>query len=468
MVGPGLPVMRIRWMMLGLGLMGLAGAQEALAANLDPSNSGVEGAARAWNPAVLIEAGAGQAYSPQIATDAHGNAIAVWRQYDGSGNRVWANRYLAGAGWGTAAIIQNRADPVSPPLNPPQIAMDANGNAFVVWEEFDAGSTSLTSIRARPYIVGQGWGAVQLIESGADTAYAPQVGMDANGNAIVVWAQASFGLYRTRANRYVAGTGWGSDVRIDNSSFSNYPPQIAMGADGNAVAVWTQYNGTVAANRYTAGSGWNTAVSIAPNSHDPQVAVSPDGFAYVVWVQHDGLFYRIYSKRYRPISGWDGDDEIVDSDLSDVLGYPDVAVDGAGNAFAAWTRNEGGRSAIYVAKHPVLTDWGLTLRIDWDWAGSSGAPQIAVNANGDAFAAWHQRDSLRSNAWACRRLAGEPYWDSAELIETDDTGSAYDPRVVVAPDSAALAVWRQYDGTRDNIWASRIDSDIIFKDGFDQ
>ncbi len=47
-----------------------------------------------WGTAVLIETdNAGSAYSPQIAVDAGGNAWAVWEQSDGTRYSIWANRY---------------------------------------------------------------------------------------------------------------------------------------------------------------------------------------------------------------------------------------------------------------------------------------------------------------------------------------------------------------------------------------
>ena len=38
--------------------------------------------------------------------DNNGNAEAVWIQNDGTYNRMWANRYVAGQGWGTPQEIE--------------------------------------------------------------------------------------------------------------------------------------------------------------------------------------------------------------------------------------------------------------------------------------------------------------------------------------------------------------------------
>lgn len=47
-----------------------------------------------WGTAALIETdNAGNAYSPQIACDTAGNALAVWDQSDGTRLNIWANRF---------------------------------------------------------------------------------------------------------------------------------------------------------------------------------------------------------------------------------------------------------------------------------------------------------------------------------------------------------------------------------------
>ncbi|TPW09101.1 MAG: hypothetical protein FD130_2655, partial [Halothiobacillaceae bacterium] len=46
-------------------------------------------------------------------------------------------------------------------------------------------------------------------------------------------------------------------------------------------------------------------------------------------------------------------------------------------------------------------------------------------------------------------------WGVAGLIETDNAGSASSPQVAIDANGNALAVWHQSDGTRYNIWANR-------------
>jgi hypothetical protein len=417
---------------------------------------------KAWGAAARIESGVRDAYAPQMAMDASGNAFAVWRQdYTDpssgySGYVVWANRYTNGSGWGTAAIINNGyMDSGYPPLYA-QIAMDANGNAIAVWEQYNPGSfggSNISSIWANRYTAGMGWGTAAVIQndvSSTQSAY-PQVAMDANGNAIAVWLQYSTHVWATR---YTVGSGWGTAVRIDSlySSAFPSPPQLAMDANGNAFAVWPQ-GGAIIANRYTAGTGWGTAADIVVTSggYAVQIAMNDNGVAFVVWGQYDSTSssFSVWSKRY--IAGWQPDVQIGFN--LNVNRAPQIAINAAGDGFAVWSQFDGTSYHIYTARHSAATTWDATVRIDSD-TGSAGSPQIAVDANGDAFAVWYQFDGMRYNIWSNRRLAADMGWGTAELIETDNAGSAYDPQVVVDPNGNALSVWRQNDGTRYNIWAN--------------
>jgi hypothetical protein len=47
-----------------------------------------------------------------------------------------------------------------------------------------------------------------------------------------------------------------------------------------------------------------------------------------------------------------------------------------------------------------------------------------------------------------------PSWGTAELIETDNAGDAYNPQIAFDASGNAIAVWNQTDGTRYNIWAN--------------
>lgn len=163
----------------------------------DPGVAGTAGAAggmgdaslaatKAWLSAEPIETnGAGQSLNPQIAIDDDGNAVAISTQSDGTRLRLWSSRFTAGTGW-SAAIPVGSGD--AGDAKNARIVVDASGNALAVWQQSDG---SRDAIWANRYFADIGWiGASVIDDSNADPASAPQISIDAAGNALVVWNQS--------------------------------------------------------------------------------------------------------------------------------------------------------------------------------------------------------------------------------------------------------------------------------------
>ena len=193
-------------------------------------------ATNSWGTATRI----GTGMQPQIVADSTGNGLAVWNLYNGTGS-VWANRYSAATNtWNLAAIslIAGAGSGGSA-----QVAFDSMGNAIALWAEQTG---TRFNIWANRYTTGTGWGTAALIESD-DTGNAadPQIAVDAAGNASVVWYQSDGLRYNIWSNRCIAGSGWGSAALLEALNVGDaLRPQIAIDANGNGVAVWDQHDGS--------------------------------------------------------------------------------------------------------------------------------------------------------------------------------------------------------------------------------
>jgi hypothetical protein len=412
--------------------------------------------AKAWGTAALIETdNAGPAYVPQVAMDGSGNALAVWQQHDGTRFNLWSNRYTAGAGWGVATLIET--DNVSDATEP-AIAVNASGNGLAVWAQHDGAHRNIVANR---YTVGTGWGTAVLIETdNAGNANQPQVVMDANGNGLAVWTQDD-GTYQTvMANRYTAGSGWGTAATIETGIVGDaFEPRIAMGANGNALAVWVQSDGTrlnVWANRYTVGSGWGTAGLIETDNvgdaSSPRIALDANGNGQAVWCQFDGTRFNLVANRYTAGSGW-GTASII-AGVGSGGTTAQIAFDTSGNALAVWLQPDGARYSIWSSRYLAGTGWGTAALIETDNVGDAGSPQVAFDLSGNALAVWGESDGTRINIWTNRYTAGSG-WGTAALLETDNAGDANEPQIAAGVNGQALAVWYQSDGTRSNIWSNR-------------
>lgn len=139
----------------------------------------------------------------------------------------------------------------------------------------------------------------ERIDAGIGSVNSPQIAMDADGNAFAIWTQGG----EIWVNRYfIYGEKWGKPERIDqiDSVSDSESPQIGMGSFGGAVAVWSQQGG-IRANCFD-GISWGMAAQIdaseAGGASNPQLAVNSDGIAFAVWEQTDGTHSSIWVNRF--------------------------------------------------------------------------------------------------------------------------------------------------------------------------
>ena len=435
-------------LVLLIGLLLLCGCGSD--SDSDSDSGGGSGGGSDVSTAELIESDdTGNASIPQIAMDTAGNVIAVWQQSDGTRTNIWANRFN-GTVWGTAELIESDD---TGDASIPQIAVAGAGNAIAVWQQSDGTRTNIWANR----FDGTAWGTAELIESD-DTGNAsiPQIAMDTAGNAIAVWQQSDGTRTNIRANRF-DGTTWGTAELIESDdNGAAWYPQIVVAGAGNAIAIWQQSDGThinIRANRFD-GTAWGTAELIESDDGDasiPQIAMDTAGNAIAVWQQSDGTHINIRANRFEVSTAW-GTAELIESDDGSVLDYQ-IVVAGDGNAIAVWNRSDGTDANIWANRFDGTT-WGTAELIESD-DGNAWYPQIAMAGAGNAIAVWQQSDGTRANIWA-NRFDGTA-WGTAELIESDDTGAAWYPQIAVAGAGNAIAVWQQFDGTRTNICATRLE-----------
>ena len=241
--------------------------------------------AAGWGAVQQVDSAAGGASRPGLAVDASGNATLVWLQQNatGTGADVWANRFVAGTGWGTATMIETNGRDASNPA----VASDAAGNAMAIWVQADDTNpvTNNSAVYSSRFSAGS-WGAATLVKGGAPFAWDGAIAMNASGDAVVVWQEDDgFDGASVWARSYAAGVG-GTPLRIDDQvTVLALSPRIGVDAGGNAVAVWSQ-GGHLWCNQATAATGWGIAADVAPTlsgASQPQLAVDAAGNAIAVW-----------------------------------------------------------------------------------------------------------------------------------------------------------------------------------------
>lgn len=374
----------------------------------------------------------------QIAVEPDGTAIAVWRRGAGSGEvTVQSSVRPAGGTWQAPIDISAPGLDGSATLDRavlgPQLALDARGNAVAVWQRSN-GTSLVVQAAERP--AGGAWKAPVVISApggAGEDAGSPRVAIDPLGSAVAVWHRRDPVTQRSRVQSAVrpAGGSWQPPVAVSALGVDATGARLAIDARGAALALWTgrtdqqSTTGLQSAVRGIDGI-WQAPQDIPGSGATAtfDIAVAPSGEALVLWDRLP-LQPQVLAA-LRPADGsWQ-----TPVGLSTTGFAPTVAVDAGANATAVWGVDGG----VVSATRPAGGDWTPAVSIDAT-AGAS-IPNVVVDRRGDAIAAW--ANDARPGAMVRRRVAGA--WQETIRLSTDGRSPAT-PELALDPNGNALAAW---------------------------
>jgi RTX calcium-binding nonapeptide repeat (4 copies) len=350
------------------------------------------------------------ASSPRIGSDGAGNVVAVWRELAGGSASIRAATRTPGGDWSPSAPISVRAAATEAP----ELAVDRLGNAVAVWHRSN-GRDSVVQAAVRP--AGGQWSAPQDLSPAGELAFNADVAVEA-GRATVVWAaMRDFRSVVRSSTRTISGSWSPAETASDRMS-NAYAPQVAMDDQGNAVASWQWWDGAYlviqAAMRPSAGP-WAAPETLSGTGRDasrPRLAMDAAGNALVGWLRFDGSWTpgQVAS---RPAGGtWE-----PPRNLSERGGRTQglqLALNRRGDAIVLWIQE----GEPWTSYRPAgATQWGSRTTLLSDdfyhyahyWG--SAALEVAVDEEGNTTAV-HQRSfwyKQPGRAWEEGSL-----WDSEE------------------------------------------------------
>lgn len=437
------------------------GLDEALSNN-SVTSAPADHMERHWHQSEPIQAvNAGDVYSPKIAIDAKGNAMAVWSQRDGDCFSIWANLYTATVGWSAATMIS--ADRTSDAFQP-NLTMSASGIALIVWEQRD---NHRCSIWVNRFVPGVGWGVASLLKAVTSPAFlSPILGIDSKGNGLI--ASTLHGRYTSEiwGESYSLGnlkTGVPSKVRISHriSHFGNASsPKIAVNANGRAVVVWIQHDGRfhqVWASRYVSSLGWDQPTRIdAPvqgNACDPQVSIDGDGNVIVLWQNDVAGRAEIWTNYYTTQTWVWGNAHRISGQDGHARYSPRVVMDEFGSAIAIWTKDEGAYCRVWARIYSPHNGWQVERPIEAPMQGESCDPQISIDPAGLAMVIWRKCEGAYAGVWVCRYMPSSG-WDKAEYIVSDKRSKVCGAKIAISSWGEAVAIWLSVGKTHTSVQAS--------------
>lgn len=354
--------------------------------------SAVRGTGGPWSTPSTLFGGLEDAYGLQISIDPLGNETAIWGRRVGRSRMVQSAARSVGGDW-SAAVTLSAAGAGSA-----LVAAGPEGNVTAVWLlEREEGWRSV--VQSATLSAGGSWSAPATLSPPSKAARSPQIALDPEGGATVVWEEERSGAIES-ATRSAVGS-WSAPATLSAPGVGAAWPQVAVDAQGNATAVWA---GNVFGDRLQssriqsatrpAGGGWSAPVNISQAGHRhvqlPQIAVSPQGEATAIWQRSNGS-YLVVQGATRPAGG--GWSKPVDITTGPGRGgqHQQLVVDSWGNATAIWegydTRHPGPHFAIQAAKRPSGGAWSRPTDLS-PWTNGFGEPRIALDPQGRSTAIW--------------------------------------------------------------------------------
>jgi PKD domain len=380
--------------------------------------------------------------TPEIAVDPSGDAVAVWECASSStGDRVIEAATATGPAlqWSKPVQLSNSFD-IN--VEDPQVAIDASGDATVIWVTLGSGATSFVQVVQRP--AGGAWSTPVPISRTDTTVGAPQVAEDPSGDATAVWTIDNDPKIVAEASMRPAGAAsWGMPMDLSDATAASNA-EVAMSPQGAAIAVWQNGTGTsstIQAAAHSAGGQWGTPLDIPgqdESGEDPQVAIDPRGDATAVWDGSNGTNAIVQAAQLPAgASAWQAAENVSDAGQNATAAQ--IAADAQGDLVAVWQRSNGTNTIVQGAARPVGGSWQPAKNVSAAGENTEN-PEVAVDSAGNASAAWDRSNGTNT-------IAQGAGYDAAPLLTTVAIPATATAGKPVTFSASALGVWSPVTGT---------------------
>jgi hypothetical protein len=265
-----------------------------------------------------------------------------------------------------------------------------------------------------------------------DVQSAPAIGVDADGDFVVVWSS------------------FGEDGYVDELGFSRGVFARRFNAAGTPLATAFQVNTFFTRNQY-----------------DPDVALDSDGDFVVVWISYlqDGSEGGVFGKRFNSSGAALGSEFQINSVT---LGYqvrPKVALDADGDFVVVWasTTIDGGGYGVAARRfNSSGVALGVETRVNSFTAGAQTGPAVDRVTDGAFVVTWVSlaQDGSGTGVFGQRFASSGSPAGPEFAINTYVTNYQLSPAVAMDDDGDFAVVWNSYlqDGSSWGVFGRRFDS----------
>ncbi len=301
--------------------------------------------------------------SPQneadVAMDDAGNFVVVWQRFnfvtDEGG--IFGQRF-ANTGNPIGSEFQVSAQTTADQRSP-AVAMDANGDFVVAWQDDSGVNTDDSGVLARQY--NQNGNPVD-IQFQVNTYLPgwqahPDIAIDSAGSFVIVWDSweqdgNGTGIFGQRFDS--TGSTIGSEFQVNSwTNNDQIYPSVTFDGDGKIIVVWQSeeqdgdqsgiFGQRYHANGNPQGNNFPVNTFTTHSQISPAVHANANGQFTVVWQGwgQDGSGFGVFGQLFSASGTAVGDEFQVNTSTSYNQRYPGVSMDGEGNAIIVWDSVQG-------------------------------------------------------------------------------------------------------------------------------
>ena len=344
---------------------------------------------------------------PRIAVDASGNISVVWTEAspDGSSKFVYFSHSADGVTFTNPHNISGDAGAATGP----QIAVDSGGGVNVVWVDTSLGNSEIFFSRSTDG--GTSFSTPLNISNDTFDSRGPQIAVDANGNINLAWEDNTVGdtvnprndVFFSRSTD--GGASFSAPLAITQSSeysYASFPLQVASGSNGNIDLLWVRRSvggyADVLFARSTDGGAAFSQTGGAGYSSSGMMAIDPSGNEIGIVGSNDidngepAVNFRFSGDAGATFPYFGGTAPISNGHffiVADAIGrfnitYTSGGLYGGATPCLCFTQSNEGK--VFSAQQSITSQV------------STGVVAMALDAGGNVYVAWLQSPSYGANA----------------------------------------------------------------------
>lgn len=380
--------------------------------------------------------------NPSLAVDADGNIYVAWEdERNGDYDIYFAKSIDGGVTWSTNVKVND--DTSSSDQEDPSLAVDGNGDLYLAWDDERGGGSDIYFAKSTDG--GVTWNTNVKVNSQGS----PSLVVDNSGGLYIACAGA--GIYFTKS--IDGGDTWSTNVKVNDNSASAYmsAPSLAIGNSDTIYLAWqderNENRDIYFAKSIDGGDVWSTNVKVnddltSANQREPSLAVGDSGTLYLAWGDDRNTDWDSANNIYfasSPDNGatWSANIQVTDD--SNQYGAPSLVANDDDILYIAWHEYYCPMTCVYDGIYLARsinrgTIWSVDMQAR-DVASWSGAgkPSLAADSEGNLYLAW---DDQRNGSYNDDIYTA--HWPDNAHVHTEGSYTAdYDAGDLVAWNSLA-------------------------------